>query len=158
MYHSLVTIDSLIGEHVAIRGQMELVRGITQEWEELLTSRESLQQSPDRLQTLEEKRSGLKQAMGYLEDGLKNHHAHEDKVMPDLVGNLLMKAIRIEHVEMVKMMNEINSLVVNESLGVFLEKGNYIMQLINNMRNVASSHSTKEDGMLIFLKKLPELK
>lgn len=95
--------------------------------------------------------------MGYLEDGLKDHHAHEDQVMPPLVGNLLMKAIWIEHGEMLKMMDEINSLVINASLEVFLKKGTYIMQLINDARRLASAHSTREDGMLLFLKKLPEL-
>lgn len=29
MYYSHVTLDSLIGEHIAIRGHMELVRGLT---------------------------------------------------------------------------------------------------------------------------------
>ncbi len=156
MYYSHVTIDSLIGEHVAIRGQMELIRGLTQDWGHLLDSKELVPQNQDQLQALMDKRSSLKQAMGYLEDGLKNHHAHEDEIMPPLAGSLLMKAIRIEHEEMLKMMDNINSLVINANLEVFLKKGADLIQLINDLRKFASIHSSREDGILFFLKRLPE--
>jgi hypothetical protein len=158
VYYSQATVDSLIAEHIAVRGQMELVRGLTRDWEELLASKEPVRQSQDWLQTLTNKRSSLRQAMGYLEDGLKNHHAHEDEVMPALVGTLVMKAIRIEHGETVNMMDEINSLVINASLEVFLQKGADIMAMINEICRFASAHSTREDGILLFLKRLPELK
>lgn len=158
MYNGQSTIDSLLGEHVAIRGQMQLLLALTREWEKLLESKESIFQNPEKLQALGEKFKSLKQALGYFEDGLKNHHQHEDQVMPPLVGNLLMKAIWLEHGETLKMSDRINSLVINNTLENFLKKGTYIMQLIDELAIFAGAHSSKEDGILLLLKKLPELK
>lgn len=155
MYYNRATIDTLIGEHVAIRGQMALVMKLTQEWKGLLTTRESILQSQSRLQSVIEKRNSLIQAMGYLEDGLKNHHVHEEEVFPSLIGELLIKSIRIEHAEMLKMFDDIDPLVTGASIEVFLEKGHEAMQWIDKLSRLASGHSLKEDGILYFLKKLP---
>lgn len=158
MYQGQITIDSLRGEHIAIRGQMELVRGLTREWESLLTSAEPIKHGDEQYKTLTDKLASLRQAMGYLEDGLRNHHGHEAALMPPLVGDLLWKAIWLEHAEILKMMNEINSLVLKASLEAFLEKGTNTIQKIDDLRSFASAHSIREDGILLFLKKLPELK
>jgi hypothetical protein len=157
MYQSKVTIDSLIGEHIAIRGHMEMIRASTREWEQLLGSGERVLQDRAQLQILADKLASLRQAMSYLEDGLRNHHAHEAELMPSLIGNLLWKAISLEHDEMLKMMDEINSLILNPGLEVFLENGTRTMQKIDTLRGFASAHSIKEDGILLFLKKLPNL-
>lgn len=158
MYYSQATIDNLLGEHVAIRGHLDLVMCLTREWKELLNSQKSILKSRTRLKSVVEKRNALKQAMGYLVDGLKGHHIHEDEVMPSLIGELLMKAIRIEHDEMLQMFNDIDSVVVNTSIEDFLEKGAEAMQRIDDICNLASTHSSKEDGILLLLKKVPELR
>ena len=158
MYQGRVTIDSLISEHVAIRGHMEYLRGLTREWERLLTSKGPIKNGGEQDKALTDKLANLRQAMGYLEDGLRNHHSHEATIMPPLVGDLLWKAIWLEHSEMLKMTNEIKSLVLNASLEAFLDKGTYTMQKIEDLRSFASTHSIREDGILLFLKKLPELK
>jgi hypothetical protein len=158
MYYSQATVDNLLGEHAAIRGHLDLVIGLTREWKRFLRSYGPVSKSQKKLRDISEKRVSLIQAMGYLEDGLKNHHKHEDEVMPPLIGELLMRAIRIEHSEILEFFIKINSLLVNANLELFLEKGADVMNSIEELSSLASAHSSKEDGILFFLKKLPELK
>jgi hypothetical protein len=102
---------------------MELVRELTKEWDRLLDPQEGVLKSPDKLRAVSAKRRSLVQAMGYLEDGLKNHHLHEDNVMPPLVGDLLWQAIRLEHEEMLEYLDKIDSLLLNAGIEAFVEKG-----------------------------------
>jgi hypothetical protein len=156
MYYSRATIDNLLGEHIAIRGHLELVVDLTRKWNTLLSSETSLETGTEKRQEVAEKRRGLIQAMGYFEDGLRTHHIHEDEVMPSLVGDLLMKAIRIEHLEMLKLFDKIDAVLINASLEVFLQKGSQVMQWIDDLSGLARAHSSREDGILHFLKRLPE--
>jgi hemerythrin len=158
VFHRQVTIDSLIGEHIAIRGHLELIRGLNRDREKLLVSAKPTQQDYGRFKVLEDKLASLRQAMAHLEDGLKDHHHHEEDVMPPLVGELLMKAIQIEHSETLQTMGEIRSQVASTNPEDFLEKGTNLIQRIDELCSFATSHSLKEDGILLFLKKLPELK
>ncbi len=158
MYDRSPTIESLMNEHSAIRGHMELVHELIKEWDKLLDPEEAVLKSPDKMRTVTTKRRSLMQAMGYLEEGLKNHHLHEDNVMPPLVGDLLWRAIRLEHEEMLERLDKVDSLLLNAGIESFVEKGTEIMQSIAGLVRVISSHSVREDGMLYFLKKLPDLK
>jgi hypothetical protein len=88
MHYSQVTIKGLLEEHKAIRGHLNTVLEITGNWKNRLSSQEDMQQSANKIQDISDIRAGLRLAMGYLEDGLKKHHIHEDKVMPSLVGDL----------------------------------------------------------------------
>ena len=158
------TINILLGEHKAIRGHLDQIRGLAREWDGLLAPREcpvpgpgKAGLSPAKLKLMQEKRSNLSQAIGYLEDGLRNHHIHEDEVMSHLLGDLLMKSIRFEHAEMMEKISKINAIILIQNLESFLERGASAMQMINELCDYARSHSTREDGILQFLKKLPEV-
>jgi hypothetical protein len=158
MFERMPTIEGLMNEHSAIRGQMELVRDLIREWDQLLNPQENTLKSAEKLSVVTAKRRSLVQAIGYLEDGLKNHHSHEERVMPPLVGDLLWKAIRLEHDEMLESVDVIDSLLVNTSIESFIDKGCQIVQSIDDLVRVISSHSIREDEILYFLKKLPELR
>jgi hypothetical protein len=158
MYDRSPTVESLMNEHSAIRGHMELVQELIKEWDQLFDPQEGVLKNPDKLRAVGAKRRSLVQAMGYLEDGLKNHHLHEDNVMPPLVGDLLWQAIRLEHGEMLEYLDKIDGLLLNAGIEAFVEKGPQIMQSIGAMVRMISSHSVREDGILYFLKKLPDLK
>jgi hypothetical protein len=156
MYYSQATIDNLLEEHMAIRGHLNLVLSLTREWKAVLNLKEAILENPTRMQEVVEKRNGLRQAMGYLEDGLKNHHIHEDEVLPSLVGDLLMRAIRKEHNELLHRFNRIDEVLLNEKVETFFENGNETLQHIDDLCGHARAHSLREDGILYFLKRLPE--
>ena len=101
MPDDLTTIITLIQEHEAIQGHMRSVASTAgnwtgMEWDDLANL------THEQLQALNAKCLAIKQTMAYLEDGLKQHWEHEDKVLPELIGDRLMKSIKIEHDEIVK--------------------------------------------------------
>jgi hypothetical protein len=147
------TVESLMNEHEAIRGHDRQVRELVKNLDSFLSQSEIHDGRPEYLAAAEEKRISLKQAMGYLEDGLKNHHEHEEQVMPPLVGELIMQAIRQEHDEMLKQFEKIHSLLVDNDIRDFLKKAAYIQKTIEDICQSASIHSIREDGILYFLKK-----
>jgi hypothetical protein len=155
MSESQVTVDTLLGEHAAIRAHLNIVSGLTRDWKNLLDQRENILQSPDELRSVGEKRSNLRQAMAHLDDGLKKHHIHEDSVFPSLIGEMLMEAIRMEHVEILKLMEKVNYRIANDRIDYFLREGSEVMRMIDEASTLSSSHATREDGILYFLKKLP---
>ncbi len=156
MYYSQASIDNLLEEHMAIRGHLNLVLSLIREWKALLNLKESILESPTRMQEVVEKKIGLRQAMGYLEDGLKNHHIHEDEVMPSLIGELLMRAIRKEHNELLHRFNQVDEVLLDEKVETFINKGAETLQHIDELCGQARAHSLREDGILYFLKRLPE--
>ena len=148
-----VTVESLMNEHEAIRGHNRQVRESVKNLDSLLTQYELLDGKPEYLSAIDEKRAGLKIAMGYLEDGLRTHHEHEEQVMPPLVGKLIMQAIRKEHAEMLAQFAKINPLLNNDTQS-FLKNAAYIKKtVVEDICESSSVHSLREDGILYFLKK-----
>ena len=154
--YSQSTINSLLGEHKAIRGHLNMVLEITSAWKAKLASRKTARISQDEQSEFSDKQAGLRQAMADLEDGLKNHHAHEDEVMPLLVGDLIMKAIRMEHNEMLERFSRIDQVLL-DNLDVVLEKGRDTLEQIEELVHFVRTHSTREDGILHLLEELPGL-
>jgi hypothetical protein len=158
MNESQVTIDTLLGEHAAIRAHLNIVRGLTRDWKSLLDRRDSILKSPDELRAIDEKRSNLRQAMAYLDDGLKKHHAHEDAVFPLLIGDLLLEAIKLEHNEILKMLEQVNYRIIIDNIADFIKEGPDLMRMIDEVCVLSGSHASREDGILYFLKRLPSPK
>lgn len=156
MQELVSTVESLMNEHEAIRGHMRQVRESVKGLESLLNRADALHHRPEFLDSVNQKKNDLKQAMGYMEDGLKNHHLHEEAVMPQLVGELIMKAIRLEHTEQYKKFDRLNPLLMSSDLQQFLEKAAYIKEEVEDICQSASLHSIREDGILYFLREVPE--
>jgi hypothetical protein len=86
---------------------------------------------------------------------LRKHHLHEDEVFPGLIGEHLVQAIRMEHLETLKLLDEVNDRIVNDSIKDFLKEGPEVMRMIDDACSLAANHASREDGILYFLKKLP---
>ena len=142
----LSTVESLLNEHEAIRGHMKQVR-------ESVNNLESL---PQHILAAKDKRENLKQAIGYLEDGLRTHHQHEDAVMPQLVGELIMQAIRLEHSYQLVMFKKISPALNDNNIDHFLSQLVPLKTNIENLCQATSLHSLREDGILHFLRKVPQ--
>jgi hypothetical protein len=54
--------------------------------------------------------------------------------------------------------DRIDSVLQDDRIEVFLENGQDILQQIEDLAGFARTHSTREDGILCFLKELPDLK
>ena len=62
---------------------------------------------------LPEKQQRLYQLMSSLEEGLTNHFDHEERVMPPLLGELLVKALGLDHRELKEEIGKAKSIVAN---------------------------------------------
>ncbi len=156
MRDTLSTVQSLLNEHEAIRGHMQQVRGSVKDLESILNQEAKRRNHSEYLAVVTGKQQALKQTWGYLEDGLRMHHAHEDNVMPPLVGDLIMQGIRLEHDEQLRQFNKINPALQDSDVQQFLDKILYIKKTVEDICQSASLHSIREDGILHFLREAPE--
>ena len=147
MTNELLLIDNLIGEHAAIAGHMKTVCGLLEGWDDVVDPES---EPPE---VLNQKHLNLKNTMAYLVEGLKEHHAHEQEVMPVLIGTPLFDAIEKEHGEMLKQLEEINFILVNVDKQGFALNGAYLKLTIDNLCRLIGVHITNEEVILQLLKK-----
>jgi len=164
MLDNLAKIKEIIEEHQTIRGHVKLVGDSITDQEALL----SLQSArpdwiPGRLEILSEKQNRLQQTIGFLSEGLKNHFAKEEKLLPPLLGKFLMQALSLEHHEIGKVINEARSMVVSTKLeGLsredLMSKEAEIQQIVNSLCHLIEEHADKEDLMLEMVQRALEEK
>lgn len=152
MQDTLNIIDNLIQEHEAIKGHMKSVSALTEDWRGMEWDA-STDLNHEQLQALNGKCFNLKQTMDYLDEGLKNHWTHEDNVLAELIGNPLMKSIKIEHDEIKKQVREINLIIDKCTPREFLANRAYLMHIISYLGESIREHEIKEDTILQLLKK-----
>ena len=159
MSDELTTINRVIAEHQQIRGYVKLVG-------DSVTDREAisgLQQArsdwvPGRLDILTEKQKKLVQAVSALEEGLKNHFDYEEKYLPPILGELLMRALLIEHQEINKGVDDAKRIVVATKLEGLsreecLSKEAELQDMINNLCQVIEGHAHREEIILEMLQR-----
>lgn len=164
MTDNLTIVNRAIEEHHTIRGHVKLVGDSVSDLEALF----SLQKArPDWIlsspEALSEKSSKLLQTLSALDEGLKNHFVFEEKVLPPLLGELLMRALMLEHRGIKKQLDEAKSLVVNTKLeGLsqkeLLPKKAQIQQKVEGILQLVEEHAAKEETILKMLKKALEAK
>ena len=152
MQNTLTVVDSLIQEHAGIKGHMKSVSSLAEDWKGMEWD-ELTNLTHDQLQSLNNKWFNLKQTLRYLDDGLKSHWQHEDKVLPNLIGELLTKSIKIEHDEIQKQMREINFVMDKSTPQEFLSNRRYLIDIIAHVCQLISEHEVKESTILQLLKR-----
>src|SRR5690606_38765582 len=80
----------------------------------------------EQLQALNNKRLNMKQMIGDLNEGMKNQGEYEERVLPGLIGEPLMRSIVIEHQEIQKQMREINFVIDKSTPQEFLSNRAYL--------------------------------
>lgn len=162
MSDNLAIINSVIKEHHTIRGHVKLIGDTVADPEALLTLQtERLEWTVGSPETMSEKQGGLQQKMSFLGEGLKNHFAFEEEVLPPLFGELLMQALILEHRGIIRQIDEAKNIVSNTRLeGLsqeeLLSKKSDITQLIDSVLHLAEEHLTKEEAILKMLKRALE--
>ncbi len=154
MEDNLAIIKRIIEWHQTIRGNIRLVGDSVTDQEALSALQKARADLiPGRLEILSEKQKKLQQTMSFLEEGLKNHFAFEEKVLPPLLGELLMMALLIEHREIRKEIDEAKSIIANTKLeGLsreeLLAKESHLQQMIDSICHLVEEHTTKEEAIL----------
>ncbi len=164
MADNLKIVNKAIEEHHAIRGHVKLVGDSVSDLEALFALQKA---RPDWIlsapEALAEKRGELQRTISALDEGLKNHFSFEEKVFPPLFGELLMRALLLEHQGIKKQIDEAKSLVAKIKLeGLsqkeLLSKKSQIQQKVEGILQLVEEHAGREETILKMLKKALEAK
>ena len=103
MPNDLATIQKLKKELQTVREDVKLVGdSITDQEAITALKRARPDWIPGRLVTTSERQERLWQTLSFLDEGLKNHFALEEKILPPLLGEFLMRALVTQHREIRK--------------------------------------------------------
>jgi hypothetical protein len=158
----MAVITRVISEHHAIRGHVKLAGDSVNDIEALSTlHRTRSGWSQTSIATLIDKRNELQQAVNFLEQGLKNHFGYEEKVLPSLFGELLMKALLYEHHEITRQIESVKILLNSTKMeGLeqpdLLSKKSEILLNINNLCQAVEEHAGHEEIILNMIKRALE--
>jgi len=162
MPDNLTIVKRTIDEHRTIKGHLKLVGDSVSDLEALL----SLQKArPDWIlssqQELTDKKGKMLQTLSLLKEGLTNHFALEEKFLPPLFGEQLMKALALEHKKIKRQLEEARALVKETSLeGLsqkqLLAKKTQIQQQLEALLQLVEEHAATEETILKMLRKALE--
>jgi hemerythrin len=154
MKDKLAIIDRIIEWHQTIRGHVKLVGDSISDREALLALEKTRSEwIPGQLEALAEKQKKLKQAMSFLDEGLQNHFAYEEEVLPPLLGELFMKALILDHREVKKEIDEAKSMAAEAELEglsrdeLLLQESN-IQQAVDSVCRLIEEHASNEEVIL----------
>ncbi len=149
MHSNLAIVKSMADEHEAIRAHMESLRRSLEGGGSYSIA--------EKTQSLADLQKEIQLAVGYLEDGIKNHYAHEETVMPPLLGEALMRAVVLEHREIQRRLDSVKSLITEANPSMMSQedyegRASRIGQIVNSICDLIEAHSLKEDTMLDLLR------
>ncbi len=159
MSGELDIINKIIEWHHRIRENIKFVG-------ESITDREALsglQEArgdwvPGKLEISAEKQEKLQQAIGLLGDGLKSHFDYEEKYLPPILGELFMRALILEHREVLREYDEAEAAVTNARLeGLsreeLIDRESDMHQLVDDLCQAGEKHAAREEVMLEMLQR-----
>ena len=160
MLDNLAIINRVIKEHQTIKGDIKLVGDSISDQEAMIgLTRARPDWIPGRLEVLSEKQNRLQQTLSFLNEGLKNYFTYEEKVLPPLFGELLMRALILDHQEIKKGIDAAKSMAADTRLeGLsreeLLAKESHIHQVIDGVCQLIEEHATREEIILEMLKRV----
>lgn len=147
-------INKIIDEHQIIRGHVKLVGESITDQEALLSLQSARTEwIPGRLEILSEKQNKLQKMINSLDEGLANHFAIEEGVLPPILGGFLMRALILEHQNIRRVLDNAKSMIANTKLeGLnreeLMSREAEVQQTVNSLCHLIEEHANKEDLML----------
>jgi len=163
-FAKLRRINRVIDDHRVIRKHVKLVGDSVPDKEALSKLQKTRADWPlDRSDIPAEKLEKLQQTLSFLDEGLRNHFAFEGENLPPLCGNLLMRALLLEHEEIENKIAEARSMVANFTLEGLNEeelasRGSQVQQMIGSLLSLVEEHATKEETVLKMMYRVLEEK
>ncbi|MFC2039304.1 hemerythrin domain-containing protein [Chloroflexota bacterium] len=151
----LAVVRHLLEEHGTIREQIKLLGDSITDREALTALQKAhAEWMPGRpVGGLPEKQKRLYQLMSSLEEGLSTHFADEDKVLPPILGELLAKAIKLDHRELEEEIVKVKSIVAyldteESSREQVLSKESNTQDMLSSMIQKKVAHMDGEEMIL----------
>ena len=150
----LAKVREILEEHRTIRSDVKLV-GDSVSDQEALASLKGVRSdwTPGRLELVSEKQRNLKQTMSFLEEGLRNHFSKEEEVLPQVLGEFLMRALLSEHQEIKEAIGRVKAVagatkLERMSQEELMANDSELKQVVNSLSQLIERHADKEDMML----------
>lgn len=145
-HQTLMEHTKLVGDSISDEEAMSSLRGAHSDW------------IPGRQEILAEKQKKLQRTLGFLDEGLKNHFAFEEEVLPPLLGELFMRALILDHREINRELDEAKSIAADIKLeGLsreeLLSRESHLQQVIDSISRQVEDHATREEMILGMLEK-----
>ena len=156
---NLAIVNRIIEEHGAIRSHLKLIGDTVNDRESLAVLAEIRSGwVPGRLDILVNKQKQLRQAAALLTEGLNNHFYYEEKTLPSLLGESLMRAILLDHQEIKKELAHAGQLMEEGHLeGLSREEilvsELRIQQVANSIARIIEEHASREEVLLKMLQR-----
>jgi hypothetical protein len=147
-------IKRLLDQHRAVESQVERLRGSLADHEALASLEKArLDWTPGQFGPLEEKREKLQKELATLEAGLKEHFRFEEKSLPSLLGELLVRAFALQHQEILREIEESRSILAEVKLeGLeredLLVQESRVQQRISVVLRLVEEHAANEELIL----------
>ncbi|MFC1950914.1 hemerythrin domain-containing protein [Chloroflexota bacterium] len=162
MTDHLNVIKSVSDEHQEIKGHVKLV-GDTITNHEAADTLQKLRSQwiPGQLDVLATRLDKLKAALSALNTGLNNHFSYEEKSLPSILGDTLMKAVLIEHKQIKEEIANVRKLLDGvdfEGLEreAIIAKEMQVQQVITRILHIIESHANKEETVMEMIRKVLE--
>jgi len=164
MLDKLAIINRVIAEHQTIGQHIKLV-GDSVSDEEALKSLEGAHADwiPGRPQAVSEKQKRIQQTISTLDEGLKRHFAFEEKSLPPLLGELIMRSLILEHREIREEIDKAKSIVADTKLeglsrNELLSEEANMQNMVARIRQLVGEHASREEAVLAMVQKALEEK
>lgn len=164
MENYLDIINKVIAEHQTIRSHIKLV-GDSIPDREALSGLEKTRADwvPGKPEVVSDSQNKLIQAISYLEEGLINHFAFEQSAFPPLLGDLFMRAIILDHEEIMEGIKEGRVIAAETGLGKLgredlLDRESKIWQAVDDLGRLIDEHASREEVILDMLRRALEAK
>jgi hypothetical protein len=161
-FAKLRRINRVIEEHRVIRKHVKLVGDSVPDKEALNELRKThADWPPGQADIPAGKLEKLQQTLSFLDEGLKNHFAFEGENLPPLCGDLLMRAILLEHEEIENKIAEARAMVtsfISEGLNEeeMASRGSQVQQMIGSVLSLIEEHAAREETVLKMMQKVLE--
>jgi hemerythrin len=159
MADALNIINKVIAEHYNIKENLKLTGESVTDIEALFSLRKAYSGwSQSTIQELTDKQKHLMQAISALEQGLKRHFSFEEKSLPPLFGETLMKALLYEHREIARQIENVKKILSEftahgKNQQELLSKKSEIQETISHLLQMIEEHANHEEIILKMIKK-----
>ena len=151
---SLATITRVISQHHETMLHVRLAGDSISDEEAVRALREaSADWIPGRQRAPVDRQAKLQQTLCYVEEGLKNHFAAEETILPLLMDDMLVRALLLDHRRVADKLAAARSTIRDMRLeGLDREgllcKEAQTRQLVDHLCHLIEDHTTKEDIVL----------
>jgi hypothetical protein len=159
MSNAMTIIDKVIAQHYDIKENLKLTGASVTDIEALFILHKAYSGwSQSSIQELSDKQKHLLQALSAMELGLKRHFNLEEKSLPPLFGDTLMKALLYEHHEITgqiekaeKTLSEFTTHGQNQQ--ELLSRKSEVQEIISHLLLMIEEHANHEEIILKMIKK-----